>query len=234
MNPEIIGKAFPVLQVNLEPGEEVISTHGSFSWMSNNLQISATAGLSGGLGKIAKRVLGGGGLMMTKYSAPDREPAMVAFAAKVPGHIVETEITPNHSVLVYRHGWLCATREVSPSVGFQHSVMGGLFGGNGFVLEKLEGQGRAWVELAGEVQRYDLAPGEQLLVHPGHIGMFESTVSYRIGMMPGLGNRFFGGNGFFNVTLTGPGAIWLQSMPTIILAEALAPYLLAQQNGRQS
>ncbi len=231
MHTEIKGTTMPVLEVNLDPGEEVISTHGSLSWMSPNLQMSQTTstggGKGGGLLGGLKRALGGGGLFLTRYGAQNGQ-AMVAFAAKLPGRIFPVEIGAQGGFLVHRHGWLCATPGVVPSVGLQQSFRGGLFGGDGFVLERLEGEGTAWVELAGETTSYELGAGQTVLVHPGHVGVFQDSVSFQITQVPGVANILFGQDGFHLVALTGPGTVWLQSMPLPILAHALSPYLPSQ------
>ncbi|MCL6095308.1 MAG: AIM24 family protein [Actinobacteria bacterium] len=226
MNTEVKGTTLPVLEVVLDIGEEVISTHGELSWMSPNLEMSQTTGTGGKHGLMAglKRLAGGGGLFLTRYRASNGQ-AMVAFAAKLPGRIFPVEITSGAGFYVHRHGWLCATPEVQPSVGFQQSFRGGLWGGDGFVLERLEGQGTAWVELAGEIMTYDLASGQSLLVHPGHVGVFQDTVSFQMTRVPGIANKLFGEDGFHLVALTGPGTVWLQSMPLPILAHSLSPYL---------
>ena len=233
MRAEIQGTTLPVLNITLDPGEEVISTHGELSWMTPNIEMSQTTNAGGGHGhghglmSALKRMAGGGGLFVTKYQAQGGQ-ASVAFAAKMPGNIFPVEVSPQGGFLVQRHGWLCATPGISPGVGLQQSLRGGLFGGEGFVLEKLEGQGTAWVELAGEMVRYDLQPGQSLLVHPGHIGVFQDSVSFEMRTVPGIANKFFGADGLFLVSLTGPGTIWLQSMPLPILASALLPYLPVQ------
>lgn len=226
MKVEVKGTTLPVLEVVLEAGEEVISTHGELSWMTTNIQMSQTTSTGGGGGLMAglKRVLGGGGLFLTRYAAAGGE-GMVSFAAKMPGRIFPVEVAPGAGFLVHRHGWLCATPGVVPSVGLQQSFRGGLWGGDGFVLEKLEGQGTAWVELSGEITSYQLAPGQTLLVHPGHVGVFQDSVSFQITRVPGIANKLFGADGFHLVALSGPGTIWLQSMPLPILANALQPYL---------
>jgi uncharacterized protein (TIGR00266 family) len=232
MKADVKGTTMPVLEVLLEPGERVISTHGSLSWMSPNLQMSQTtsAGGRGGLMSGLKRVLGGGGLFLTRYEAQGGE-AMVAFAAKLPGRIVPVEIAPGAGFLVHRRGWLCATAGVEPTVGFQQSFRGGLYGGDGFVLERLEGQGTAWVELAGEILTYELAAGQSILVHPGHVGVFTDSVSFEVTRVPGISNILFGQDGFHLVALRGPGQVWLQSMPIPVLAHALSPYLGSQAAG---
>jgi len=135
------------------------------------------------------------------------------------------QIDPGQSYFVHRHGWLCGTPGIVPSVGLQQSFRGGIWGGEGFVLQKLEGQGTAWIELSGELTTYDLPPMQGLLVHPGHIGMFQGTVQFSVTRMPGIANAVFGEDGFHVVMLTGPGRVWLQSMPLPVLAQALARYL---------
>ena len=111
------------------------------------------------------------------------------------------------------------------TVGFQQSLGAGIFGGDGFVLQKVTGAGEAWIELDGEVISYDLGPGETLRVHPGHVGMFDATVNFGITRIPGIKNLLFGGDGIFLAALTGPGRVWLQSLPLANLAHALSPYL---------
>jgi len=240
MQADIKGTTMPVLEVTLEQGEQVISTHGELSWMTPSIQMSqhmsggGTPGTPGGHGHLMqglKRVLGGGGLFLTHYEAVTG-PGMVTFAAKLPGHIMPTDIAPGQAYFVHRHGWVCGTPGITPSIGLQQTFSGGLWGGDGFILQKLEGQGRAWIELSGELVHYTLAPGQTLMVHPGHVGMFEGSVQFGMTRVPGIANVAFGGDGYFLVALTGPGQIWLQSMPLPVLAHALEPYL-AQQAGPQ-
>jgi uncharacterized protein (AIM24 family) len=182
-----------------------------------------TAGATGFFGVLG-RALSGGGLFMNEYQTTgDR--GMVAFAAKVPGSIMEIQVTPGQAYLVHRHGFLCGTQGVELAIGFQRSLGAGIFGGEGLVLQKLTGNATAWIELGGEIVTYDLAPGESLQVHPGHIGMFEDTVNFDITMIPGLKNALFGGDGLFIARLTGPGKIWLQTLTMPNLAHALIPYI---------
>jgi uncharacterized protein (AIM24 family) len=238
MQAEINGTTMPVLEVTLEPGEQVISTHGELSWMTPNIQLSQHMGGAprsssgpggGGLMQGLKRVMGGGGLFLTHYEATGGS-GMVTFAAKLPGHIRPVDVTPGQAFFVHRHGWLCGTPGITPSVGLQQTFRGGLWGGDGFVLQKLEGTGRAWIELSGETVHYTLAPGQTLLVHPGHVGLFEGSVQFTITRVPGIANVMFGADGFHLVALTGPGQIWLQSMPLSVLAHGLQPYLARQDD----
>jgi uncharacterized protein (AIM24 family) len=229
MQADIKGTTMPVLEVTLQQGEQVVSTHGELSWMTPTIQMSQTTsagGQGGGHGLMAglKRVVGGGGLFITRYEAVSGE-GIIAFAAKLPGHIMPVDITPGQGFFVHRHGWLCGTPGITPSIGLQQSFRGGMWGGDGFILQRLEGEGRAWIELSGELIHYTLNPGQTLLVHPGHVGMFEETVQFQITRVPGIANLAFGADGFHLVALTGPGQVWLQSMPIPVLAHALQPYL---------
>jgi uncharacterized protein (TIGR00266 family) len=226
MKSRITGTTLPVLEIGLEAGDKIISEPGQFSWMSPNVLLQTTAltagstGLWGALG----RALAGGGLFMNEYQSTGGQ-AMVAFAAKVPGTIMEVPIAPGRNYMVHRHGFLCGTQGVEISIGFQRSLGAGLFGGEGLILQKLGGNATAWVELGGEIVSYDLKPGESLVVHPGHIGMFEDTVNFDISLIPGLKNAIFGGDGLFVARLTGPGKIWLQTLTMPNLAHALTPYI---------
>src|SRR5260370_20659485 len=182
MQAEIKGTTMPVLEVTLQQGEQVISTHGELSWMPPNIQMSqhmGAGGPGGGFMQGLKRVMGGGGLFLTHYEATQGS-GMVTFAAKLPGHIMPTDITPGQAFFVHRHGWLCGTPGITPSIGLQQTFRGGLWGGDGFVLQKLEGQGRAWIELSGEMVHYTLSPGQTRLVNPGHVVMLNASVPLHI------------------------------------------------------
>jgi uncharacterized protein (AIM24 family) len=231
MQAEIKGTTMPTLQVTLEQGEEVVSAHGELAWMTPSIVMSQTAstgpGGGGGFMQGLKRMVGGGGLFLTRYAGPGG----ITFAAKMPGHIVPVDIQPGEAYLVHRHGWLCGTSGISPSIGMQQTFRGGMYGGDGFILQKLEGQGRAWIELSGELTSYELPPGQMLMVHPGHIGMFQGSVQFQIMRIPGIANMMFGEDGFHVVALTGPGRVWLQSMPLPVLAHALSEYLDRDDRG---
>jgi uncharacterized protein (AIM24 family) len=226
MKSRIIGTTLPVLEVMLEPGDRLVSEPGHFSWITGSvdLQTSAlTAGAKGFFGAIG-RAFAGGGLFMNEFS-PVGAGGMVAFAATVPGHIKELTLSPGQSYLVHRHGFLCGTDGIELSVAFQKSLGAGLFGGEGFVLQRLSGNAKAWVELGGEVVGYNLAPGQVIRVHPGHVGLFEESVQFDITLMPGVKNALFGGAGLFLAELTGPGQVWLQTLTVPNLAHALSPYI---------
>ena len=226
MKHTITGTTMPVLQIQLEPGERIVAEPGEFSWMTDNIQLHTTTQTAGarGLFSVLGRALSGGGLFMTEYS-PQGAAGMIAFAAKVPGSIHEVEVGAGHSYMIDKHGFLCATDGVQLSIGFQQGLGAGLFGGNGFILQRLAGPCTAFVELGGECVVYDLPPGQTIMVHPGHIGMFQDTVNFDITFMRGIRNVFFGGDGLFIGRLTGPGKVWLQSMTVPGLAHAIAPYI---------
>ena len=223
---KIVGTTMPVLEMLLQDGERIVAEAGQLSWMTSTIELhtTASAGGGGGIFGALKRVAGGGTLFMTEYSARGG-PGMVAFATKVPGHIMPVRVQPGQGYLVHRHGFLCATQGIELSAAFQRSLGAGIFGGNGFVLQRLGGSADAWVELDGEVVTYDLGPGESLRVHPGHVGMFEERVSFDVTTIKGVRNVLFGGDGLFLAQLTGPGKVWLQSLPLPNLAHALIPYL---------
>jgi uncharacterized protein (TIGR00266 family) len=232
MQHKIIGTTMPVLEMTLDPGDRVIAEAGELSWLTSSIALntSTSAGANKGFLGAIKRAVGGGTLFMTEYTA-NGGPGMVAFATKVPGHILPVEVDRSHGYLIHRHGFLCGTDGIELSVGFQRSLGAGVFGGQGFVLQKIGGEGTSWVELDGEVVTYDLAPGETLRVHPGHVGMFEATVNFDITMLPGIRNMLFGGDGLFLAALTGPGKVWLQSLPLSNLAHALAQYMPSKGGG---
>lgn len=230
MESQVLGTTMPVLQLMLQPNERIVSVAGELSWMSSAIQMETATQMAGAGGMFGalRRAAGGGTFFMTEYRAQG-SPGLVAFATKVPGHILPVDVHPGQSYMVHRHGFLCATPGVELSVGFQQSLGAGIFGGEGFRLQKLAGSCQAWIELSGEVVTYDLKPGETLRVHPGHVGMFEDRVSFDITRIKGIKNMLFGGDGIFLAALTGPGRIWLQSLPLPNLAHALSHYLVGSE-----
>lgn len=225
MQSRIQGTTMPVLEVLLQPGEAVFSEAGELSWMSQSIQMQTHTQLGGGGGffGVIKRVAGGGSIFMTEYSAQGM-PGEIAFATKVPGHILPIEVGGGQEFMIHRHGFLCATNQIQIGVGFQQSLGAGIFGGDGFLLQKVTGFGTAWIELSGEVIVKDLKPGETLRVHPGHVGAFTGSVSFQITMVPGIKNIIFGGDGLFLAALTGPGRVWLQTLPISRLAHQILEY----------
>jgi uncharacterized protein (TIGR00266 family) len=234
MQNRILGTTMPVLEFALGPNDAVISEAGELSWMSSTIQMTTHTQHAGGGGIFGaiKRVAGGGSLFMTEYRAVGA-PGEVAFATRVPSHIVPVEVSPTLEYLIHRHGFLCATSNIALGIGFQQSLGAGIFGGDGFILQKVSGQGIAWLELSGEVIIKDLAPGEILRVHPGHVGAFQTSVAFQIQRVPGIRNMVFGGDGIFLAALTGPGRVWLQTLPISKLAHQLEQYM-PQHRGEQA
>jgi uncharacterized protein (TIGR00266 family) len=228
MQSQIVGTVMPVLEFMLEPNEAIISEAGELSWMGSSIQLTTHTQMGGGGGifGVLKRVAGGGTLFMTEYRAIG-ERGELAFATKVPGHILPVEIGHGHEYMIHRHGFLCATPQVNISVGFQQSLGAGIFGGDGFLLQHVSGLGTAWIELSGELIVKDLQPGETLRVHPGHVGAFQTSVSFQITTVPGIKNMIFGADGIFLAALTGPGKVWLQTLPISKLAHKLMEYMPA-------
>lgn len=226
MKTHISGSVMPVLEILLEPGDTLLAETGELAWKTPNVTLRTTtaAANAGGFFGALGRAFAGGGVFMTEYGT-DHQQGIVAFAAKVPGHIVEHAISPGASYMVHRHGFLCGTAGVSLAAGITQSIGTGLFGGNGFVMQKISGQGKAWLELGGEIVTKTLQPGQTLDVHPGHVGMFDASMGYELTTIPGIRNKIFGGDGIFLLRLTGPGMVWLQTMPVPTLAHALTPYL---------
>ena len=205
MESQIRGTTMPVLEVRLDPGESVVAESGQFGWCSDAIALTTSTALGGadGVWDATKRGFGGSSFFMTRYEATTA-PGMVTFPARLPGTIFEVPLGPGRTYLIQQHGFL---------------------GGFGFLLQRLEGTGHAWVELAGELTEYDLPDGQSMRVHPAHIGLVEGTVDVELTTVPGIKNKLFGGDGLFLVRLRGPGKVWLQSLSLPMLAHALMPYL---------
>jgi uncharacterized protein (TIGR00266 family) len=232
METQIHGTVLPVLELTLNPGDKIVSEAGEMSWMSQTIQMlttTQTAGAKGVMG-VLKRAVAGGGIFMTEFTA-ENAPGQVAFATKMPGEILDVQVQPGSELMIQRSGFLCATDGVELTIGFKKKLGAGIFGGEGFILQKLGGSCQAWIELDGEVRILDLQPGEVLRVNPGHVGMFQAEMAFDVQMVPGIKKKLFGGEGLFLATLTGPGRVWLQTLPIANLAHSLMPYLPSATNG---
>lgn len=227
MDVQVKGTTLPVLEMTLNPGEKLVAEAGELSWMTQLTTKAQTAGAKGVMG-VLKRAVAGGGIFMSEYEA-EGAPGVVAFATKLPGQILPIQVSPGNEFMIQKHGFLCATEGVEVSMAFQKKLGAGIFGGEGFILQKLGGTCDAWIELDGEVVIYDLEAGQNLRVHPGHVGMFQAQVAFELTTVPGIKNKFFGGDGLFLAKLTGPGRVWLQTLPIANLAQALQPYLMTDQ-----
>ena len=226
----VLGTTMPVLEVRLQPGQSVISQGGEMSWMTPTVAMSTqTAGAGGsGLGGVFRRVVSGTSIFMSQYTATGGQ-GMVAFATKMPGHIKAINVNENQEYMVSRHGFMAATPDVTLELAIQQKLGVGIFSGNGFIMQRIAGHGTAWIELSGELVEYDLAPGETMMVHPGHLGLFDARVTLEIQAVKGIKNMLFGADTIFLAKLTGPGKIYLQTLTLPGLAHAIEPYLPQQQ-----
>jgi uncharacterized protein (TIGR00266 family) len=236
MRDHVHGTTMPVLEIQLVPGESICAESGELSWMSASIQMATStqgAGSNGVFGAL-KRGLSGGTVFMTNYTAVD-QPGSVSFAAHLPGQILPIDVAPQpgYGFMAHRRAYVCGQPNVTLTTGFQQRLGAGIFGGEGFVLQRIGGQGRAWVQLSGEVVTWDLQPGQTIRVHPGHVGMFQECVQFTVTTVPGIKNKLFGGDGVFLAQLTGPGRVWLQSLPIDRLAHSLMPYLPHTEGGQQ-
>src|SRR5690349_17962041 len=231
MRNQIVGTTMPVLEFVLDPSDSIISEAGQLSWMGSSIQMTTHTQFAGGGGiwGAVKRVAGGGTLFMTEYRAMGA-PGDLAFATKLPGHIVPVEVGAGHEYMIHRHGSLCSTPQVQIGVGFQQSLGAGIFGGSGFVLQHVGGQGTAWIELSGELMVKDLQAGEMLQVHPRHGGAIQTDVHYQITTVTGIKNMMFGGDGICLASLAGPGSGWPQTLPIAKLAHELMEYMPIASN----
>jgi len=230
MRYEIKGDTTPILEVDLAPGDEVIAESGELAWMRGPVQLKTGKGIGqtkGGFMGAAKRALAGGTFFMTSYTVAEGSGA-VTFAAKAPGEIREVQLGDGREYVVHRHGFICCEPGVELNVHMQQKLGAGIFGGAGFILQRLSGRGVAFVEMHGDVVECDLAAGDLLRVHPGHVALFETAVSLELTTVPGIRNKLFGGDGLFLAALRGPGKVWLQSITLPALAHALQPYIVTE------
>ena len=233
MKYEISGDTTPVLEIDLTHGDHVVAEAGELAWMKGPVELETGAtigGQKGGLLGAVKRAVSGGTFFMTDYSVADGA-GSVTFAAKAPGEIRPIEVGGGKEYVVHRHGFICCEPGVELNVHMQQKLGAGVFGGAGFILQRLSGQGLAFVEMHGDVVELDLGPGEFVRVHPGHVALFETAVSLDLTTVPGIKNKLFGGDGLFLAQLRGPGRAWLQSITLPALAHALQPYIVTEPAG---
>lgn len=226
MQTRTVGTTMPVLEVSLSTGERLVAEGGEVAWLTPGLQMETStrfgSGGKGGFMSGLKRVLGGGQLFLTEYTAPSA--GFVAFAARLPGVIRELQIDPADHYMVQSDAYTCSTPDVEISVGLQKKLGAGIFGGAGLVFQKLSGHGTAWVQLSGEIVEYDLAAGQSMLIHPGHLALYRAEMRLEFASIKGVKNKLFG-DSLMLAQIYGPGHIWLQSMTPQKLASAIEPYL---------
>lgn len=221
MRYSIEGEPLPVVICELENGETMITESGAMSWMSPNMNMETTSG--GGIGKMFGRALSGESLFLNRYTATGGN-GMIAFASSFPGSIKAFEIGPGQEIVAQKSAFLAATAGVDLSVFFQQKIGSGFFGGEGFIMQKLSGNGIAFLEYDGYVKEYELAPGQQMVIDTGYLAAMTASCRMEVKTVPGIKNMLFGGEGIFNTVVNGPGKIWIQSMPIYQMANTLSPY----------
>jgi uncharacterized protein (TIGR00266 family) len=219
---KIIGSTLQAVVIELPAGQELYSERGGMSWMSANIQMETN--MEGGLGGAFKRVFSGESIFMVSFKAQGGT-GIIGFAGEFPGKVVPLNLGPGQQLICQKEAFMVAERSVQLDIHFRRKLGAGLFGGEGFIMQRITGPGLAFVEFDGEIVEYTLGEGQVLKVDTGHVAMFEPTVQFDVEMVRGFKNMLFGGEGLFLSTLRGPGRVWLQTMPIINLARKLAQYM---------
>lgn len=223
MEYQIKGTPFPALVCKLNAGESIDCQKGAMSWMTPNMNMQTSAG--GGIGKLFTRALSGESIFKNKYTAQGG-PGEIAFASTVPGNIIPVQINASNQIVAQKRAYLASTEGVEMEMFFQKKIGAGLFGGEGFIMQKFCGEGIVFVEVDGSVLEYNLDAGESMILDTGYLAMMDATCSIDIQSTGGVGNALFGGEGLFNTRVTGPGRIWIQTLPVYALAGAIQPYIV--------
>lgn len=221
MEYEIRGGSFPIVICTLQKGETLKNETGAMAFMTSGMKMETNTG--GGLLKGLGRALSGDTIFLNFFTAQsDNE--QIGFSACTPGKIMPISLNGSNTIIGQKNAFLAAEDSVDVDIYFKKKLGAGLFGGEGFVLQKFSGNGIVFLEIDGEVIEKELQPGEKLLLDPGHVAAMEETVDFDIEMVKGAKNILFG-EGLFFSKLTGPGKVWIQTMPISKLAEALIPFM---------
>ena len=226
MKYQIVGEPLPVVICNVDAGESLITERGAMSWMTPNMQMQTQG--TGGLGKMMGRMFSGDSMFQNRYTAMGG-PGQIAFASSFPGSIKAYEIAPGREVIVQKRGFLASSDTVELSVFFQKRFGAGLFGGEGFIMQRLSGHGTAFIEIDGFACEYNLGPGQQMIIDTGYLAVMDATCTMDIQSVGSMKNAFLGGEGLFNTVVTGPGKIILQTMPISGVAGAISPYIITSK-----
>ena len=221
MKYSIEGAPLPVVICDLDAGETMITEKGAMSWMTPNMKMET---VGGGAGKMIGRMFSGEAMFQNRYTA-EGGPGQIAYASSFPGSILAFEVGTGKEIIAQKSAFLASTDGVTLSVAFQKKLGSGLFGGEGFIMQKLSGNGTAFVEIDGHVKEYELAAGQSMVIDTGYLAAMEGTCKMESTSVKGLKNKLLGGEGFFNTVVTGPGKIYLQSMPVNQMADVLRPFL---------
>ena len=222
MKYQIQGETLPVVICELEAGERMITEGGAMSWMSPNMKMETTS--NGGIGKAFGRAFSGEKMFQNIYTAQGG-PGMIAFASSFPGSIRAFEVSSGQDMIFQKSAFLASKAGVQLSMHFRKKLGAGFFGGEGFIMQKVSGEGIVFAEFDGHVIEYELEAGQQIVIDTGHLAAMSATCSMDIQSVPGVKNMLFGGEGLFNTVITGPGKVWLQTMPISNVAGVLRPYI---------
>ncbi len=226
MKYQIIGEPLPAVTCNLDMGEMMITERGSMCWMSPNMKMETST--NGGIGKALGRMFSGDSIFQNRYTAIGGA-GMIAFASSFPGSIRALEISPGNGMIVQKSAFLASESNVELSIHFQKKLGSGLFGGEGFIMQKLSGRGTAFIEIDGYAVEYVLQPGQKMVIDTGYLAAMTEGCTMEIQTVPGVKNMIFGGEGIFNTVVTGPGKIILQTMPVNNVAATLRPFFPSAQ-----
>ena len=222
MKYSIEGGQLPVAVCELNNGEGMFTESGGMSWMTGDINMST--GMDGGLKKGIGRIFAGESAFIAHYKAEGGS-GLIAFASSFPGSIVPIDLAPGQVVIAQKSAFLAATEGVQLATHFQRKIGAGLVGGDGFIMQRITGPGTVFLEIDGSAIEYDLQPGQVMKVDTGHVAIMDETVKLDITTVKGFKNILFGGEGLFLTTLTGPGHVWLQSMPIENVAKNLIPFM---------
>ena len=221
MKYTIEGAPLPIVICDLDAGETMITEKGAMSWMTPNMKMET---VGGGVGKMVGRMFSGEAMFQNRYTA-EGGPGQIVYASSFPGAILAFEISAGQEIIAQKSAFLASASTVELSVAFQKKLAGGFFGGEGFIMQRLSGQGTAFLEIDGYVKEYDLQAGQSMIIDTGYLAAMSGSCTMDITSVKGLTNKFLGGEGFFNTVVTGPGKIYLQSMPVNQMASALIPFM---------
>ena len=221
MKYTIEGAPLPIVICDLDAGETMITEKGAMSWMTPNMKMET---VGGGVGKMVGRMFSGEAMFQNRYTA-EGGPGQIVYASSFPGAILAFEISAGQEIIAQKSAFLASASTVELSVAFQKKLAGGFFGGEGFIMQRLSGQGTTFLEIDGYVKEYDLQAGQSMIIDTGYLAAMSGSCTMDITSVKGLKNKFLGGEGFFNTVVTGPGKIYLQSMPVNQMASALIPFM---------
>ena len=222
MEHVIQGGNLPVLIMTLQPGEQVVTEAGAMSWKTPNVAMATN--MKGGLGKALGRKLSGESMFLNTYTC-EGTPGQLACASSFPGSIMAFELAAGESIVAQKNAFLCSTPDVNMQMHFRSKIGVGLVGGEGFIMQRMTGPGKVFLEIDGSFVKYSLKEGQQLVIDPGHLAVQDSSVQTEITRVKGMKNIFLGGEGLFLATLTGPGDIYLQTMTAQNFAGRIIPYM---------